>query len=97
VLERAGYSHDEVDLFVTSQPTAWFVRACCDALGIDHERTLDTFETYSHLMAASAAVNMWTAHKQGRINQGDLVLVYSPGAGFIQAAVLLRWGLPAPG
>jgi 3-oxoacyl-[acyl-carrier-protein] synthase-3 len=95
VLERAGYAREEVDFFITSQPTAWFGRACCDALGIDPGRTLDTFETYAHLMAASAAVNLWTAHRQGRIDRGDLVLVYSPGAGFIQAAVLLRWSLPA--
>jgi 3-oxoacyl-[acyl-carrier-protein] synthase-3 len=74
-----------------SQPTDWFGAACCEALGVLGERTLHTFPKYAHLMPASLPINLWTAHEQGRLRNGDLVLGYTPGAGFIQAAMLMRW------
>lgn len=96
VLKEAGYDASDVDFFCLSQPTTWFGKACCDAMGIAHERTLDTFCEYAHLMAASAPLNLWTAYERGRLNRDDLILIYSPGAGFIQSALLYRWNLPAP-
>jgi 3-oxoacyl-[acyl-carrier-protein] synthase III len=60
-------------------------------MGIPQERSLDTFEKYAHLMAASAPMNLMTAHRAGKLRNDDLVMVYSPGAGFVQNALLLRW------
>jgi 3-oxoacyl-[acyl-carrier-protein] synthase III len=55
------------------------------------ERSLDTFELYGHIMAASAPMNLMTACRAGNLGEDDLVMVYSPGAGFVQNALLLRW------
>lgn len=91
LLDRTGHASADVDVLVVSQPTVWFHEACADTLGIPRDRTLSTFPRYGHPMPASAPLNLYTAYEAGRIKDGDLVLLYTPGAGFIQAALLMRW------
>lgn len=91
VLTNCGYSAKDVAFFACSQPTAWFAAACAESLGIAPERATDTFDSYAHLMPASAPLNLWAARNAGKLRAGDLVLIYTPGAGFIQASALLRW------
>jgi 3-oxoacyl-[acyl-carrier-protein] synthase III len=96
VLDKAGYRPEDVGFFAVPQPTGWFGTACCEALGIPVERTISTFEDYGHIMASSAPLNLWAAHERGKLDVGDLVLVYCPGAGFVQSAALFRWSLAKP-
>jgi 3-oxoacyl-[acyl-carrier-protein] synthase-3 len=91
LLDEAGYTPDDVDWFVVSQPTVWFGQACCEAMGISPDKTAHTFEDYAHIMAASAPMNLMEAHRGRKLHDDDLVMVYSPGAGFVQNALLLRW------
>ncbi|HHO51595.1 MAG TPA: hypothetical protein ENK18_12155 [Deltaproteobacteria bacterium] len=99
LLQRNGLGPDDVDFFVCAQAGAWFGEAAAVTLGIGAGRWVpagDHFQRYGHLLAASAPLNLWVAWTTGRLRVGDLVLIYSPGVGFIQAAALVRWSLPAP-
>ncbi len=94
VLAKAGYSIDDVAFFLSAQSTAWFSEAIAHALGVpDDKRTRlqDHFHKYAHLLAASAPMNMAVAMQLERLREGDLILIYSPGIGFTQAAILMRW------
>ena len=96
VLAKAGYAIEDVDFFLCAHATSWFAPALAEAIGIDPGRRLDVSEHYQrfgHLVPASVALNMALSHRQGRLRRGDLVLIYSPGAGFTQAAMLIRWSL----
>jgi 3-oxoacyl-[acyl-carrier-protein] synthase-3 len=99
LLERAGYTTRDVDLFVTAQPTAWFTETCAAAVGVPADKTVpleEHFQRFGHLLAASLPLNLWVAWSTGRLRKGDLVLAYSPGVGFTQTAALLRWAMPPP-
>jgi 3-oxoacyl-[acyl-carrier-protein] synthase-3 len=94
LLDRVGVTIDEVDFFVCSQPNAWYGAAAARGLGLpDHKRVEIEAHSckYGHLMAASAPLNLYVAAAQGRLQRGDLVLIFSPGAGFVQTACLYRW------
>jgi 3-oxoacyl-[acyl-carrier-protein] synthase-3 len=98
VVDEAGYSMEDVDFLCMSNATAWFPEICCAALGIDQAKRLkveDHFQRFGHLLAGSAPLNLYLAHSLGKIKPGDLVLIYSPGVGFVQLAQLYRWNLPA--
>ncbi len=99
LLERNGATPADVDFFVCAQPGAWFGDACALALEVPRSRIVppeDHFQRYGHTLAASAPLNLWVAWTTGRLRKGDLVLVYSPGVGFTQAAMLMRWSLEPP-
>ncbi len=94
LLDRFEVRPDEVDLVVASQPAHWYGAACAEALSIDPARVHQTFEDYAHVMVCSVPLNLWDAHRRGRIEQGDLVLLYASGAGFVQVGALYRWAAP---
>jgi 3-oxoacyl-[acyl-carrier-protein] synthase III len=99
LLGRHGYRASDVDFFVCTQPASSFASMCAEAIGIRDGRLLrpdEHFERFGHLMQASAPLNLFLAWQSGRIRIGDLVLVYTQGAGFIQAAALLRWSARGP-
>lgn len=99
LLERFGVRPDQVDFFAVAQASAWFGPVCAEAVGVPVERTVpaaEHFERFGHLLPASLPLNLWVAWQGGRLRPGDLVLAYSPGAGFTAAAALLRWSLPPP-
>jgi 3-oxoacyl-[acyl-carrier-protein] synthase III len=99
LLERHGYGADDVALFACTQPSLWFGQACAEAVGVPSDRLVppaEHFQRFGHLLPASAPLNLWVAWKTGRIEKGDLVLMYLQGAGFVQAAVLMRWSMARP-
>ncbi len=96
LLERHSLAPDDVDFFVCAQSAAWWADACAAAIAIDADRYVsadDHFKKYGHLLPASASLNLWVAWSTGRLHVGDLVLMYTPGAGFTQTATLVRWAL----
>ena len=84
-------SIDEISLFVCNQSLGWFLEACRRSIGVPREKTIDTFAEVGNLGAASLLFNLDRASRTGRLKDGDLVLLYSPGAGFTRTAVVYRW------
>ncbi|MCO4743890.1 MAG: 3-oxoacyl-ACP synthase III family protein [Proteobacteria bacterium] len=94
LLARHGLDGVDIGFLAVPHTTAWFGSAFADALAIPGERVLpheEQFAKYGHLMAASVGLNLHLGVISGRVKSGDWVLVYSPGAGFTQAAMLIRW------
>ncbi len=97
--DRAGIGPEDVDFFCCAQSAAWFTQAMAEAARVPLERTVplaDHWEKTAHMLCASAPYNLITAWRTGRLKKGDLVLLYSPGAGFSQLAMLYRWNLDQP-
>lgn len=96
LLHRNGLGPDDIAFFAMAQPTAWFAPAMAQALGFPADRFVpveEHFARFGHLMAGSVGLNLALAAQSGRIQRGDLILAYSPGAGFTQAAQLMRWAV----
>ncbi|MEN0063202.1 MAG: 3-oxoacyl-[acyl-carrier-protein] synthase III C-terminal domain-containing protein [Myxococcota bacterium] len=99
LLERNQLTTDDVDFFICAQAGVWFGEACAAVIGIDDRRIVpaeEHFQRFAHTLSASAPLNLWVAWSSGRLKKGDLVLIYIPGAGFTQAAALLRWSMNPP-
>ncbi|HEX4979542.1 MAG TPA: beta-ketoacyl-ACP synthase III [Acidimicrobiales bacterium] len=91
-LERAGVAAGDVDLFIPHQANVRIVDAVCQRLGIPAEKTVVNIERFGNTSAASIPLAIGDALAQGRINDGDLVLLSGFGAGMTWASALLRWG-----
>ncbi len=91
-LERAGVSASDVTLLVPHQANRRIVEAICDRVGIPAERTLVNVDRYGNTSAASVPLALAEAAEDGRLHDGDLVLLTGFGAGMAWASALLRWG-----
>lgn len=90
-LDDAGVTISDIDLFVCNQSLGWFLDACRSSLGVPAAKTIDTFASVGNLGPASILFNLAEAERQGRLRDGNLVLMYSPGAGLTRTAAVYRW------
>lgn len=98
----AGITLDEVKFFAFNTPTAWYANLCTQALGIAPERTINLYPQYANIGPVLPIVNMYYGAHLGKIQENDLILVYTIGSASTAAATVMRWGdvklgpLPAP-
>jgi 3-oxoacyl-[acyl-carrier-protein] synthase III len=91
VLERNGFSRDDLALVVPHQANLRIIRAMQERLGVDDAKVMVNIDRYGNTTAGTIPLGMRDAVEQGRLKKGDLVLLVGVGAGYTSGAVLLRW------
>jgi len=90
-LERAGYTTDDVDWFVPHQANKRILDGTARKIGLPPEKIVITVDKHANTSAASIPLALNSAFTDGRIKEGDLVLMEAMGGGFTWGAVLVRW------
>lgn len=90
-LEKAGYTASDLDWFVPHQANRRIIDATARKFGWPEEKIVITVEKHGNTSAASIPLALDVAVSDGRIKQGDLVLVEALGGGFTWGATLIRW------
>jgi 3-oxoacyl-[acyl-carrier-protein] synthase-3 len=91
-LEKAGKTMADVDLFIPHQANVRIIEAVNSRLGFPMDKTVVNIHKYGNTSAASIPLALVEAAQEGRLHDGDLVLLSGFGAGMTWASVLLRWG-----
>ena len=91
VLEKTGYTADDVALFVSHQANRRIIMSAANRLGLPESKVMINIEDYGNTTGATIPLALEDAITQGRIKKGDLVLLASVGAGFTVGSVLVRW------
>jgi len=90
-LKRAGYTTDDVDWFVPHQANKRILDGTARKIGLPLEKIVVTVDKHANTSAASIPLALNSAFTDGRIKEGDLVLMEAMGGGFTWGAVLVRW------
>ncbi len=90
VMEQAGVSAQDIDLFVPHQANVRILDATARKLGIAPEKVMLTIAEHGNTSAASIPLALDAAVRQGRAGRGDLLLLEAMGGGFTWGAALLR-------
>lgn len=88
----AGVTLDDIDFFVFTTATAWFIDFCIRVLKIDPKRTINYYPEYANMGAVLTLINLYHAAQLGKIRENDLVLMYGFGSASSAAATVMRWG-----
>jgi 3-oxoacyl-[acyl-carrier-protein] synthase-3 len=91
LLERNGFTKDDLTLLVPHQANLRIIRAAQERLGVDDSKVLVNIDRYANTTAGTIPLGLWDGVEQGRLRKGDLVLIVTVGAGYTTGAVLLRW------
>ena len=91
---RAGRASraDDVAWFVPHQANLRIIEAAAQRLGFPPERTLVNIERYGNTSSASIPLALFEAVDDGRVRDGDLVLLSGFGAGMTWASALHPMG-----
>jgi 3-oxoacyl-[acyl-carrier-protein] synthase-3 len=86
----AGYSIDDIDWFVPHQANQRILSAVAEKLGLDDHKVISTVAEHGNTSAASVPLALAAAIDDGRIKQGDLVLIEAIGGGLTWGSALMR-------
>jgi len=91
-LRRSGMTVDDVTWFAPHQANVRIIESAAGRIGIPMERTLVNIDHYGNTSAASIPLVLAEAADDGRLIDGDVVLLSGFGAGLTWGSALLRWG-----
>jgi 3-oxoacyl-[acyl-carrier-protein] synthase-3 len=91
LLQRNGFTGDDVKLFVPHQANRRIIMSAAERLGLKEDRIIINIDEFGNTTAGTIPLALESARQQGRLKKGDLVLIASVGAGFTVGATLLRW------
>ena len=91
VLEKEGLSLADISLIVPHQANIRILKSLADYLNVPLEKIYINVHKYGNTSAATVPIAMDEANREGRLQQGDLLLICTFGGGFTWGAALVRW------
>ena len=91
VLAAAGMTIDQVDWLIPHQANIRIINATAKKLGLPAEKGIVTVAHHGNTSAASIPLALDEAVRDGRVKQGDTLLLEGVGGGFTWGAALLKF------
>ena len=92
----AGMTIDDVDLLIPHQANLRIINATAKALGLPPERTAANVDRYGNTSSASIPIALQEACEQGRLKDGDHLVMVAFGGGLVWGAMMLEWAPLGP-
>jgi len=90
-LAHADMRLEDVDVFISHQPMAWYPEFIEETLGLRAGVMFHTFEEYANVNSPSLTASLHGAIAAGKVGAGSRVLFFGPAAGYTYAAAALTW------
>jgi 3-oxoacyl-[acyl-carrier-protein] synthase-3 len=90
-LAKAGLSVDDVSLCVPHQANVRIIEAACRQLSLPMDRTAVVLQETGNTSSASIPLALFDAADNGRLRDGDIVLMVGFGAGMTAASAVIEW------
>ncbi len=91
VLTAANLKTSDVDLYVVHQANIRIINAAIDVLHIPRSKVFNNLEKYGNTSAGSIPIALDEAAAEGRLKEGQLVLLSGFGAGLAWGTAVMRW------
>ena len=89
--ERAGISHERLDMLFVHQANIRIVETAAKNLGLPMERVFMNIEKYGNTSSASMPICLDEATRAGKIKRGDVICFVGFGAGLSSGAVVMEY------
>lgn len=91
VLSKAGLGKENIDLFVPHQANIRIIQSAMQRLDLPEEKVVVNVDRYANTSAASIPLALVEAAEEGRMKEGDTVLMVGFGGGLTWGASVLIW------
>ncbi|KWX85524.1 3-oxoacyl-ACP synthase [Paenibacillus riograndensis] len=91
VLTKAGLGKENIDLFVPHQANIRIIQSAMQRLDLPPEKCVINVDKYANTSAASIPLALVEAAEEGRIKEGDTLLMVGFGGGLTWGASVLIW------
>jgi len=90
-LKSNGLTANDIKLFIPHQANLRIIQAIGKKLNVPMERFMINLDRYGNTSAASIPIALDEAVKEGRIEEGDNILLEAFGGGLTWGAALIKW------
>jgi 3-oxoacyl-[acyl-carrier-protein] synthase-3 len=90
-LRRCNLTIDDIKCVIPHQANIRILEALADRLGAPMEKVYVNLHRYGNISAASVAIALDEAAREGRFQRGDLVLLIVFGSGLTWASCVIQW------
>ena len=91
VLNKAGKTIEDLDLFIPHQANLRIAQFVQKSLKLPEEKVFNNIQKYGNTTAASIPLALSEAIEQGKIKRGDLVCLSAFGSGFTWGSILFEY------
>jgi 3-oxoacyl-[acyl-carrier-protein] synthase-3 len=91
VLGEAGYKAEDVKLFIPHQANQRITDAVASRLNVDSSVVYSNIAYHGNTSSASVPIALDECIEQGKVSEGDLVLLASFGGGVTWGGALIKW------
>jgi 3-oxoacyl-[acyl-carrier-protein] synthase-3 len=91
VLDECGCTVDDVDVYVPHQANKRIIDHAARKLGIPEEKVVVNVDRYGNTSSGSIPLALADAAADGRLREGELVLMTGMGAGLTWGSALMEW------
>ena len=97
VVERAGWTLEQIDLFIPHQANLRIIDSAAKSLNLAPDKVFVNLERYGNTSAASIPIAVCEAIDAGRIKPGDHIVMVGFSARLTWAASAIQWTAHKPG
>jgi 3-oxoacyl-[acyl-carrier-protein] synthase III len=91
VLAECGLTVDDIDVYVPHQANRRIIDHAAGKLGIPEEKVVVNVDRYGNTSSGSIPLALADAAADGRLREGELVLMTGMGAGLTWGSALIEW------
>lgn len=92
VIDKAGLTKEDVDYLIPHQANIRIMESAREKLDLPVDKMSVTVKKYGNTSSASIPMALVDELDEGKIKDGDVVVLVGFGAGLVWGAVALRWG-----
>ncbi|MFB9860289.1 beta-ketoacyl-ACP synthase III [Salinicoccus siamensis] len=92
VTEKAGLTKEDIGMLVPHQANIRIMNAARERMGLPEDRMSVTVDRYGNTSAASIPLSIHHEVKNGKIKDGDTLVLVGFGGGLTWGAICLTWG-----
>jgi len=90
-LERCGLKIEDVALLIPHQANIRIIKALAKRLSLPADKVFVNIDKCANTSAATVAIALDEANRQGRIKKGDIIELVAFGAGFTWGSCVIKW------
>jgi len=90
-LESAGYSKSDIDLLIPHQANIRIIQSALERLDLSEDKAMINLDRYGNVSAASIPLALAEAVEEGRVKEGDCLVLVGFGGGLTWGAAVLNW------
>ncbi|MCY7790081.1 ketoacyl-ACP synthase III [Bacillus haynesii] len=95
LLTQAEMELKDIDWFVPHSANLRMIESICEKTGIPAEKALTSVEWFGNTSSASIVLALDEAVKNGKLKEGNTLILFGFGGGLTYTGLIVKWGAPA--